>query len=207
MTFEAWTIFALFWAVFVTTPGPNAVNCISNGMSLGFVRSLPGVAAILTQASLFLALSALGVTALLAASEVAFSGAKLIGAGFLIFLGVRGWIMASRPVQPTSALKGRVYWRALAIAVINPKSVAGYLAAFSQFVQPDVPIGQQMWVIVPTALTLTACSYLTFTALGAGLGRAALGAVFNVWFRRVMAVCFIIYGVLLGASQPTIGRA
>jgi threonine/homoserine/homoserine lactone efflux protein len=207
MTFEAWTIFALFWAVFVTTPGPNAVNCILNGMSLGFVRSLPGVAAILTQASLFLALSALGVTALLAASEAAFSGAKLIGAGFLIFLGVRGWIMALRPVQPTSALKGRVYWRALAIAVINPKSVAGYLAAFSQFVQPDVPIGQQMWVIVPTALTLTACSYLTFTALGAGLGRAALGAVFNVWFRRVMAVCFIIYGVLLGASQPTIGRA
>ncbi len=207
MTFEAWTIFALFWAVFVTTPGPNAVNCISNGMSLGFVRSLPGVAAILTQASLFLALSALGVTALLAASEAAFSGAKLIGAGFLIFLGVRGWIMALRPVQPTSALKGRVYWRALAIAVINPKSVAGYLAAFSQFVQPDVPIGQQMLVIVPTALTLTACSYLTFTALGAGLGRAALGAVFNVWFRRVMAVCFIIYGVLLGASQPTIGRA
>ena len=90
MTFEAWTIFALFWAVFVTTPGPNAVNCISNGMSLGSVRSLPGVGAILTQASLFLALSAFGVTALLAASEAAFSVAKLIGAGFLIFLGVRG---------------------------------------------------------------------------------------------------------------------
>jgi len=96
--------------------------------------------------------------------------------------------------------------RALAIAVINPKSVAGYLAAFSQFVQPDVPIGQQMWVIVPTALTLTACSYVTFTALGAGLGRAALGAVFNIWFRRVMAVCFVVYGVLLGSSQ-TAGRA
>ena len=28
MSFEAWTIFALFWLVFVTTPGPNAVNCI-----------------------------------------------------------------------------------------------------------------------------------------------------------------------------------
>jgi len=205
MTFEAWTIFALFWAVFVTTPGPNAVNCISNGMTLGFVRSLPGVAAILTQASLFLALSALGVTALLAASEIAFQIAKFIGAAFLIVLGIRGWFAATRPVKTEHCPAGSIYWHALAIAVINPKSVAGYLAAFSQFVQPDVPIGQQMWVIVPTALTLTACSYLTFTALGAGLGRAALGAVFNVWFRRAMAVCFVIYGVLLGASQTPEG--
>jgi len=202
MTFEAWTIFALFWVVFVTTPGPNAVNCISNGMTLGFVRSLPGVAAILTQAALFLALSALGVTALLTTSEAAFTVAKYIGAGFLIYIGVRGWITASTPVQAQDRPAGSVFKRALAIAVINPKSVAGYLAAFSQFVQPDVAIGQQMWVIVPTALTLTACSYLTYTALGAGLGRAALGAVFNVWFRRAMAVCFVIYGILLGASTP-----
>ncbi|MCF2871305.1 LysE family transporter [Octadecabacter sp. G9-8] len=203
MTFEAWTIFALFWVVFVTTPGPNAVNCISNGMSIGFVRSLLGVAAILTQAALFLALSAFGITALLTASEAAFSVSKYMGAGFLIYLGVRGWITAKTPVQVQDRPAGSVYKRALAIAVINPKSVAGYLAAFSQFVQPDVPIGQQMWVIVPTALTLTACSYLTFTALGAGLGRAALGAVFNVWFRRTMAACFIIYGILLGAApQP-----
>lgn len=205
MSIEGWIIFALFWAVFVTTPGPNAVNCINNGMTLGFRKSLPGILAILTQACGFLALSALGVTALIAASPTAFLVAKLTGAAFLIYLGVRGWIMASRPVQvpPTS---GSVYWRALAIATINPKSVAGYLAAFSQFVQPDVPIGQQMWVIVPTALTLTALSYATYTALGAGLGRAALGAVFNVWFRRIMAGSFIIYGLLLG-SVTTPGRA
>ncbi|MEL6959347.1 MAG: LysE family transporter [Pseudomonadota bacterium] len=203
MTFEAWTIFAVFWLVFVTTPGPNAVNCISNGMALGFVRSLPGVAAILTQASLFLALSALGVTALLTASEIAFQIAKWIGAGFLIFLGIRGWIMARTPPPAAVRPARSIYWRALAIATINPKSVAGYLAAFSQFVQPDVPIGQQMWVIVPTALTLTTLSYCTYTALGAGLGRAALGAVFNTWFRRIMAGCFIIYGALLGFSQTS----
>lgn len=206
MTFDAWSIFALFWLVFVITPGPNAVNCISNGMTRGFVRSLPAVAAILTQASLFLALSALGVTALLAASETAFQIAKLIGAGFLIYLGLRGWITATRPAPVADHRAGGIYGRALAIAVINPKSVAGYLAAFSQFVQPDVPIASQMWVIVPTALSLTTLSYCTYTALGAALGRAALGAVFNAWFRRGVAVCFVIYGILLGISQP-MGRA
>lgn len=204
MSFEAWTVFALFWVVFVTTPGPNAVNCITNGMTVGFRRGLIAVAAILTQATLFLLLSALGVTALLAASETAFTFAKWIGAGFLIYLGVRGWMMARTPVTVSHRPGRSIYFRAFAIATINPKSVAGYLAAFSQFVQPGVPIWDQMVVIVPTALTLTALSYMTFTALGAGIGRAALGAVFNVWVRRVMALCFIIYGVLLGAyTTPT----
>jgi len=206
VSFQGWTIFALFWVVFVTTPGPNALNCIVNGMRVGFVRALWGVAAILTQATLFLTLSAFGITALIAASPEAFMVAKFIGAGFLIVLGVRGWITANQPVRAREQLRGSLYWRAFMIATINPKSVAGYLAAFSQFVQPDVPIGAQMWVIMPTALTITALSYVTYTALGAGLGRAALGAVFNVWLRRAMAVFFVIYGVLLGTSTP-IGKS
>jgi len=206
MSFEGWIIFALFWVVFVTTPGPNAVNCINNGMVLGFRKALVGVLAILTQASAFLILSALGITALIAASPTGFWVAKLIGAGFLIYLGVRGWLSATKPPPPADPSGRSVYFKALAIATINPKSVAGYLAAFSQFVQPDVPIWSQMGVIMPTALTITALSYCGFTALGAGLGRAALGAVLNVWFRRVMSVCFIIYGVLLGAAT-TPGRA
>lgn len=200
MTFEAWTVFALFWVVFVTTPGPNAVNCINNGMTLGMARAMIGVLAILTQATLFLLLSALGITALIAASPAAFTAAKLLGAAFLIYLGIRGWVFARRLVRVEERPAGSVYLRALAIATINPKSVAGYLAAFSQFVQPDVPIWEQMVVIMPTALTLTALSYTGFTALGAGLGRAALGAVFNVWVRRVMAACFIVYGLLLGSA-------
>ncbi|MGR3616972.1 MAG: LysE family translocator [Paracoccaceae bacterium] len=201
MSFEAWTIFAVFWVVFVTTPGPNAVNCISNGMNLPFGRAMLGVLAILTQASAFLILSALGVTALIAASPTAFFVAKLIGAGFLIWMGVRGWMTAARPVDTETAPARRVYLHALAVAVINPKSVAGYLAAFSQFVQPDVPIWQQMAVIMPTALVITTLSYTSFTVLGAVLGRAAIKAVFNVWIRRAMAICFIIYGILLGASS------
>lgn len=206
MSWEGWLLFAAFWAVFVTTPGPNAVNCIQNGMAFGFLRALPGVAAILTQATVFLLLSAAGITALIAASPAAFSAAKLIGAAFLIHLGIRGWITAKQPLRTGQTTARGMYAKALAIAVINPKSVAGYLAAFSQFVQPDVPIWTQMWVIMPTALTLTALSYCTFTALGARLGRSALAAVASAAIRRVLAACFVIYGVLLGsASVP--GRA
>lgn len=207
MTFEAWSIFALFWVVFVTTPGPNAVNCISNGMALGFRPALWGVLGILIQATLFLLLSAMGVSALILAAPTVFFWLKLTGAGFLIYLGVRGWINASKPVVAMQVSGRRVYSKAFMIATINAKSVTGYLAAFSQFVQPDVPIWQQMQVIMPTALLLTALSYTGYCMIGSGLGRAAMGAVFNTAFRRVMAVGFIIYGVILGsAGAPQIGR-
>jgi len=207
MSFEAWTLFALFWVVFVTTPGPNAVNCISNGMALGFRPALWGVLAILTQASLFLVLSAMGVTALIIASPTAFFWVKLVGAAVLIFLGIKSWLSSNKPVAVMQVSGRHVYSKALAIATINIKSVAGYLAAFSQFVQPEVPIWQQMQVIMPTALVITALSYTGYSALGAGLGRAAMGAVFNKMFRRVMAVAFITYGVILGGtSVPELGR-
>lgn len=207
MTFEAWSIFALFWVVFVTTPGPNAVNCISNGMALGFRSALWGVLGILTQATLFLLLSAMGVSALILAAPTVFFWLKLAGAGVLIYLGLRGWINARKPVLAVQVSGRRVYSKAFMIATINAKSVTGYLAAFSQFVQPDVSIWQQMQVIMPTALLLTALSYTGYCAIGAGLGRAAMGAVFNTVFRRVMAIGFIVYGVVLGStSVPVIGR-
>lgn len=204
MSFEAWTIFALFWLVFVTTPGPNAVNCIQSGMALGFLRALPAVAAILCQASLFLTLSAFGITALLAASPTTFLVLKYAGAGFLVYLGLRAVLFARRPIRADKHRGHALFLRAFLIATINPKSVAGYFAAFSQFVDPATPIATQMWVIVPTALTLTTLSYCTYTALGAGLGKLALGVVFNAWFRRFMGLCFIAYGLALGATS---GRA
>jgi homoserine/homoserine lactone efflux protein len=205
MSWEAWIIFALFWIVFVTTPGPNAVNCITNGMTHGFKRSLWGVAAILTQATLFLLLSAAGITALLASAPQAFFWGKIIGAGFLIYLGIRGWLNAGKPVAARDVSATSIYGRAFAIATLNVKSVAGYFAAFTQFIQPDVSVWQQMWVIMPTALTITALSYLSYTAIGAGIGRSAMSAVLNIWVRRVMAACFIIYGLALG-STSTAGR-
>ncbi len=199
MSFEAWLVFALFWVVFVTTPGPNAANCIQTGMAFGLKRGLWGVLGILTQAALFLLLSAAGIGALIVAAPDVFFWVQVAGAGLLVWLGVRSWMRASEPIAlPERA--GSIYARAFLIATVNAKSLAGYIAAFSQFVQPDVPIWSQMWVIMPTALTLTALSYIGFTALGAGLGRAALGAVFNVTLRRVLAGCFLFYGLLFGGA-------
>lgn len=200
MTFHDWTLFATFWALFVTSPGPNAVNCISNGMQVGFRRALWGVVAILLQASIFLTLAALGIGTLLVAAPTAFSAIQILGATVLITLGVRNWRSAAHP-PPVLHPSGRsLFTKAFVIATVNAKSVMGYIAAFSQFVAIDTPLGAQLGIIAPTALTLTTLSYTGYCALGAGLGKRALGLVLNIWLRRTLAACFILYGALLAWS-------
>ena len=198
MTIEAWAAFAVFWALFVTTPGPNAVNCITVGMHVGLPRAFITVGAILLQAVLFMWAAALGLAALIVATPTLFLGLQIAGAALLVLIGVRAFLGAGRaPMMSDQA--GGLFWRAFWIATINAKSLAGYIAAFSQFLDPTRPVMGQMMYIMPTALSLTALSYGGFTVLGATLGRAALGAVFHTVFRRVMAVCFVCYGVALFA--------
>ena len=199
MSIQAWLAFAAFWAVFVTSPGPNAVNCVANGMAFGFRRSLWGVSAILTQAALFLTLAAAGVTVALAAMPSALDTLKLAGAAVLVWLGLRGILRAGQPLEP--ATPSRAIWlRAFLIATLNVKSLMGYLAAFTQFVEPGRAIWPQMAVIYPTALVMTGLSYTGWTALGARMGRSALSAVASAWFRRLTGAAFVAYGGLLALS-------
>lgn len=199
MTLHGWLAFAAFWAVFVTSPGPNAVNCVANGMAFGLRRGLVGVSAILAQAALFLTLAAAGVTAALAAAPGAVDALKLAGGAVLIWLGLRSILRAGRPMAP--ATPSRAIWlRAFLIATLNAKSLMGYLAAFTQFVEPGRAIWPQMAAIYPTALTLTAASYTGWTALGARMGRSALATVANAWFRRLTGAAFVAYGAILALS-------
>ena len=200
MTIEAWFIFVSFCVLFVTTPGPNAVNCVSVTMAYGFPTSLICVLGIVMQATLFLIFSAFGITALISASSSTFEVFRWIGAALLIYLGIRGWITAFRPISQDSPSSSEVYVKSFLVATLNPKSIAGYVAGFSQFVVPNIPIWDQMWIIIPTVLCFMTPTYTSFCALGASVGHTALSTILNVWLRRVLATCFIIYGFLLGLS-------
>ena len=57
-----------------------------------------------------------------------------------------------------------------------------------------------MTMIMPTAL-----SYSGYTALGAAFGKSAMAKVFNVTLLRGLAICFVMYGVLLGGASVQAG--
>jgi len=168
--------FSLVALVAIATPGPTMLLALSNGTRLGFRRALPGMLGAVLSDFVLVGAVAMGLGALLAASEFWFSVVKWVGAAYLAWLGLR--LLRSRgglemPQDRGSADTSRqhtaraVFARSFLVAVTNPK---GYLfcgALLPQFIDPAAA---QLPQYVAIGLLF---AFLDFTVM---CGYAAVGA-------------------------------
>jgi RhtB (resistance to homoserine/threonine) family protein len=167
--------------VIICTPGPDTALTIRNtlaGGRRGGVLTAAGVSA--GQLTWTLA-SALGLAALLETSQMVFSWLKLVGAAYLIYLGVRTLISAWRR-QPASqeagasvTLKGSAaLQQGLISNLANPKMVAFFLSVLPQF----VPAGWNPivgFLVLGVAFCMLTFAWLSMYATAVHRGRAVLG--------------------------------
>lgn len=148
-----WLAFA-FAALMVTlAPGPDTFLVIGNALSGGVRRGLAAVAGILTGGLFHVALFAFGVARLLMYSERAFWTIKMLGAGYLAWLGVkalRSAFAARVEADPAAAIEPSAQpslWRSYAQGVLtnalNPKIAIFYLAFLPQFLAPGPDMAMQ----------------------------------------------------------------
>ena len=118
------------------TPGADTMyilgRSIANGRRAGILSAL----GISTGSLVHTVLAALGLSVLLAESQLAFSIVKYLGAGYLIYLGIKS--IAAKPAeqllleQHGGAQKAsRIYWSGILTNVLNPKVALFYLAFFA----------------------------------------------------------------------------
>ena len=89
MTLATLLVFALVALVAIATPGPTVLLALTNGARYGVRRALPGMLGAVTSDFVLVGAVALGLGALLAASEFWFSVVKWLGAAYLAWLGWR----------------------------------------------------------------------------------------------------------------------
>ncbi|KTT40952.1 lysine transporter LysE [Pseudomonas oryzihabitans] len=141
------------------TPGPNNFCSLSNGIRYGAVTA--GLAALGRNVAftVFLVISAVGLGAMLLASELAFSVIKWIGALYLLYLGVRSWrsrAFEGLDLAETSTVQPRALHRLMLqeflIGISNPKAILLFAAIFPQFIDPNRPTAQQFAYLGSTHL-------------------------------------------------------
>ncbi|MES2944971.1 MAG: LysE family transporter, partial [Pseudomonadota bacterium] len=89
MTLSTYLLYLAAVALLVLSPGPTMLMCITTALNHGPRWAMTGVAGSVSAVLGVMLLSALGLGALLAASEMAFTAAKVIGAAYLIWLGIK----------------------------------------------------------------------------------------------------------------------
>lgn len=139
LTFSAATL------VLLLIPGPAVMYIVTRSAAQGGRAGLVSVAGIHLGTVVHVVAAMVGLSALVAASATAFTVVKLVGAGYLIWLGI-GSIRAYR--RGSTALRGpaverrhlsRVFVDGFVLNVFNPKTAIFFLSFVPQFVDPGAP--------------------------------------------------------------------
>jgi threonine/homoserine/homoserine lactone efflux protein len=141
--------FLIVALVVTMTPGPGTAMIIRVAARDGRRSALSAVAGNSCGVLLWGGLSAVGVSSLILASEVAYDVLRIGGAAVLVVLGVRSLLYRGTQSEPDPA-RGRHGWRlGLLTSVANPKLAVFFVALLPQFLAPDA-------AVLPAALAMAA---------------------------------------------------
>lgn len=137
-TLLAFTLAAL---LLVVVPGPNLVYIITRGIDQGRRAAVVSALGVETGTLVHVLLTTIGLSAVIASSELLFTIIRFAGAGYLIWLGIvnirsRPSDLSLDPDLPRMRLR-RVYAQGVIVNVLNPKVAIFFLAFLPQFVDPD----------------------------------------------------------------------
>ena len=121
-------------------PGPAVLYITARSASQGRMAGLVSVLAIETANFLQAAAAALGLSAILYSSALAFDVIKYLGAAYLVYLGISKLFFSrntsdDRPVVQESLR--RIYWQGFAVNILNPKTALFFFSFLPQFVSPE----------------------------------------------------------------------
>ncbi len=203
MTLAVWLGFLLAAILIAVTPGPGAVISMSTGMRHGYWAALTAILGLQAAILLHLLIVALGLGALLAASETAFLLVKFVGAAYLVWLGIQKWRAPPMPVDadvPPVYRKG-LFLQGLRVNLTNPKAIIFIGALVPQFVDPARAQVQQ-YLLIAVTLCLTDMAVMSCYALAASrLGRWLHDPVAIRRQNRLFGGLFVSAGALLAISS------
>ena len=202
MTLATYLLYLAAVALLILTPGPTMLMCMTNALNHGPRKAMTSVAGSVSAVLCVMLLSAMGLGALLAASETAFNVAKVLGAAYLIYLGIKTFrseaaVLNRSSVETSSTQRRSFFLKGFLVGASNPKAVLFFAAFFPQFLDPNAPFAPQFAIL---ALTFMAFEFSVLTACALGVSRIApvlRSSRVVRWFNRVAGGLFTLMGGLL----------
>ncbi len=205
MTWQAWLVFAPACLLINLAPGPNNMLAMTNGLQVGLRGAVLAGAGRLAAFAVMILLAAVGLGAVLAASETAFQVIKWAGAAYLVYLGIQLWRRREEGAAPDGAAPavrlGVLARREFLVAIGNPKAILVFTAFFPQFLDPGRTAWPQFAVMGATFLAMEILALSGYALSGrqaSQFGRSARG---RQLLSRISGSALIGAGLMLAASR------
>lgn len=205
MTVETWLVFTLVCLLPVISPGPAILLAVGNTLRFGRQATVYSAAGNALGLFLLGIAVAYGLGSLMTMSAAVFFGIKLIGAGYLIFLGLkvlfrRGMFTPAASSSPADLKPKALFFEAFLVAVTNPKPILVFAALFPQFLTPDAVLWSQIILLSGTYASLCLINHLLLAACASRVRAVLMTERGARWVRRVLGSAFLGFGGALAAS-------
>ena len=208
MSFATWIAFVIAGTLIAISPGSGAILSMSHGLAYGVKKASATVLGLQLGLMLVLVIAGAGVGSLLLASELAFFVVKVVGALYLIWLGISQWrARAEAGGVPTAGLAahptfGRRVMTGFLTNATNPKGIIFMVAVLPQFIAQDAPVLPQLAILGATMVTIDTTVMHGYALLASSMQR---------WFRdpravkmqnRFFGAVLVVVGSLLFFVKP-----
>jgi threonine/homoserine/homoserine lactone efflux protein len=198
-------VFSLAAVALAVVPGPAVTYIVTQSVDKGRRAGLFCALGVASGGIVHVAAATVGLSALIASSATAFTAVKLVGAAYLIVVGVRR-ILSREPEETVTVAPADVrqlYVQGVIVNVLNPKTAIFFLAFLPQFVDPGrgsvtAQVALLGTIFAAIALASDAAYALLADALAGRLRRTGAGARLR---RYVTGGIFVALGVSAAVAR------
>jgi len=197
-------LFALAALVMNAVPGPSNLYVLSRSLGQGPSAGLVSAVGLALGNLFHVGLAVMGLAALLRYAPGLYDAVRFLGAGYLVYLGLR--MVRQGPAQTVTTAPrrplARLLFDAALIEMLNPKTALFFLAFLPQFVEPARGPAALQFLLLGLIVTATAlpCDMLVALA-GAGLASAFKGLGSRLWPRRLAGSTLIGLGIYAALAR------
>lgn len=189
--------------ILIITPGPDLIYVLTKGISTGRKAGLISAVGVTLGIFVHTIFAALGLSIILRTSALAFSIVKIVGAGYLIYLGIKS-IAGKNELKMSrdkSVSPRKIFTQGLISNTLNPKVALFFMAFLPQFIKTDGVEGVSPIPFIILGSIFAACTLLFLATLGYFSG--AVGQYLmtkdsiSKWIKNLSGSIMILLGIRL----------